>query len=148
MNCTVAYWCFGLVKQKTRHTFISSLFDIARAVEESASVNVAEFVGLHNGTVRVPTYDWATYLGQFYKKLPNIKSYYHFRFDKEFPGTVFCKQYWFSEEKANQLPQPGQLPEIVSPQGISRERAEHLYKEIREFCHDRTENLVAPPVSD
>ena len=146
-------WCFGLVKQKTRRTFISSLFDIARAVEESASVNVAEFVGLHNGTVRVPTYDWATYLGQFYKKLPNIKSYYHFRFDKEFPGTVFCKQYWFSEEKAinllrnrNQLPQPGQLPEIVRPQGISRERAEYLYKEIREFCRDGTENLVAPPV--
>ena len=114
-------WCFGLVKQKTRRTFISSLFDIARAVEKSASVNVAKFVGLHNGTVRVPTFDWATYLGQFYKELPNIKSYYHFRFDKEFPGTVFCKQYWFSEEKAfnlkllqnrNHLPQPAQLPDI------------------------------------
>ena len=37
-------WCFGLVKQKTRKTFISSLFDIARAVEDSASVNTAEFV--------------------------------------------------------------------------------------------------------
>ena len=89
-------------------------------VKESASVNVAEFVGLHNGTVHVPTFDWATYLEQFYKKLPNIKSYYHFRFDQEFPGTVFCKQYWFSEEKAinllrnrNQLPQPAQLPNIV-----------------------------------
>ena len=53
-------WCFGLVKQKTRRTFISSLFDIARAVEESAFVNVAEFIGLHNGTARVPTFDWAT----------------------------------------------------------------------------------------
>ena len=83
-------WCFGLVKQKTRRTFISSLFDIARAVEESASVNVAEFVGLHNGTVRVPTFDWVTYLGQFFKKLPNIKSYYHFRFDKDFPGTIYA----------------------------------------------------------
>ena len=27
-------WCFGLVKQKTRRTFISLLFDIARAVVE------------------------------------------------------------------------------------------------------------------
>ena len=74
-------WCFGLVKQKTRRTFISSLFDIARAVEESAVVNAAELVGLHNGTVRVPTYDWVTYLQQYFKKLPQIKSYYHFRFD-------------------------------------------------------------------
>ena len=148
-------WCFGLIKQKARRTFISSLFDIARVVKESASVNVAEFVGLHNGTVHVPTFDWATYLGQFYKKLANIKSYYHFRFDKEFPGTVFCKQYWFLEERAiyllrnrNQLLQPAQLPDIVSPQGISRERAQYLYKEIREFCRDGTENLVALPVSD
>ena len=50
-------WCFGLLKQKTRRTFTSSLFDIARAVEESASVNTSELVGLHNGTVLVPTYD-------------------------------------------------------------------------------------------
>ena len=96
-------WCFGLVKQKTRRTFISSLFDIARAVEESSSVNASEIVGLHNGTVRVATYDWVTYLQLFFKKLPQIKSYYHFRFDKDHPGTVFCKQHWFSEERAINL---------------------------------------------
>ena len=131
----------------------SVTFDIARAVEESASVNVAEFVGMHNGTVRVPTFDLVTYLGQFFTKLPNIKSYYHFRFDKDVPRTIFCKQYWFSEETAinllrnrNQLLRPGQLPATVSHQGISRERAAYLYKEMREFCRDGTEDLVAPPV--
>ena len=75
-------WCFGSLKQRTRRIFISSLFDIARSVEESATVNVAELVGLHNGTVLIPTYDWATYPGNYFKKLPNIKSYYHFRFHK------------------------------------------------------------------
>lgn len=126
-------WCFGLVKQKTRHTFISSLFDIARALEESAVVHTAELVRLHNRTVRVPTYDWVTCLQQFFKKLPQIKSYYHFRFDRNFPTTVFCKRHWFSKERAiyllrneNQLPQLGQLPAIVNPQGISTERAEYL----------------------
>ena len=144
-------WCFGLVKQKTRRTFISSLFDIARAVEESASVNAAELVGLHSGSVRVSAYDWTTYLGQYFKKLPKIKSYYHFRFHKDHPGTVFCKQHWYSEEQAiyllrdqNNLPQADQMPPTVTPQGISRERSEYLYKEIREFCRDGTEDLVAP----
>ena len=84
-------WCFALVKQKTRRTFISSLVDIARTVEDSAA---AELVGLHNGTVLIATYNWVAYLGQYFKKLPQIKSFYHFRFDKEHPGTVFCKQYW------------------------------------------------------
>ena len=123
-------WCFGLVKQKTRRTFIPSLFDIARTVEDSASVNVAQLVGLHNGTVLVETYDWTTYLGQYFKKLPHIKTFHHFRFDKDYPGTVFCKQYWESEERA--------------VQGISRERAEYLFKEIREFCREGTEDVVAP----
>ena len=36
-------WCFGLVKQKMRRTFISSLFDIARTVEDSAAVNCSYF---------------------------------------------------------------------------------------------------------
>ena len=145
-------WCFGLLKQKTRKTFISSLFDIARSVEESANVNVAELVGLHNGTVLVPTYDWFTYLGRFFKKLPNIKSFYHFRFHRDFPGTVFCKEYWNSQERAVNLLrngttlETGVLPPTISPSGISRERAEYLYKEIREFCRGGTEDLVAPPV--
>ena len=37
-------WWFGLLKQKTRRTFISSLSDIARSVEESATANAAELV--------------------------------------------------------------------------------------------------------
>lgn len=83
-------WCFGLLKQKTQRTFISSLFDIARSVEESATVNAAELVGLHNGTVLIRTYEWATYLRIYFKKLPKIKLYYHFRFHEDYPGTVFC----------------------------------------------------------
>ena len=148
-------WCFGLVKQRARRTFTSSLFDIARAVEESAVVNAAELVGLHNGEVRVPAYDWVTYLEQYFKKLPKIKSYHHFRFNKQQQRTVFCKEYWYSEERAinllqnrSQLPQPGQLPAIVTPEGISRERAQYLYKEIWEFCRAGTENLVAPVVTN
>ena len=145
-------WCFGLLKQKTRRTFISSLFDIARSVEESATINVAELVGLHNGTVLVPTYDWVTYLRNYFKKLPKIKSHYHFRFHEDYPGTVFCKEYWYSEEKAVNLlrngraPDTGELPPTIPPSGISRERAEYLFKEIREFCRDATEDFVAPPV--
>ena len=127
-------------------------FDIARSVEESASVNVAELVGLHNGTVLIPTYDWFTYLGNFFKKLPNIKSFYHFRFHRDFPGTVFCKEYWNSQERAVNLLrngttlEAGVLPPTVSPSGISREQAEYLHKEIRLFCREGTEDLVAPLV--
>ena len=148
-------WCFGLLKQRTRRTFISSLFDIGTCVEESASVNVAELVGLHDGTVLVSTYDWTNYRSQIFKKLPKIKSYHYFRFHKGFPGTILCRKYWNSEEIAINIlrndarfPGGGQLPPIITPSGISRERAQYLFKEMREFCRDGTENLVAPPVPE
>ena len=124
-----------------------------RSVEESATVNAAELVGLHNGTVLVPTYDRVTYLGIYFKKLPKIKSYYHFRFHADYPGTVSCEEYWYSEEKAINLlrngraPHTGELLPMVPPTGISRELAEYLYKEIREFCRNGTEDLAGPPVS-
>ena len=44
------------------------------------------------------------------------------------------------------LPQPDLLPPVSTPKGISRDRAEHIYKEICEFCRAGTEDLVAPEV--
>jgi len=55
-------WCFGLFKQRFRHTFISSLQDIADVVELSAHVNAAQLVGTQNGEVVVPVYDWSQFL--------------------------------------------------------------------------------------
>lgn len=45
------------------------------------------------------------------------------------------------------MPQPQLLPPIINPTGIIRERADYLYKEIREFCRPGTEDLVAPRVT-
>ena len=44
------------------------------------------------------------------------------------------------------LPQPDLLPPVSTPKGISRDWAEHIYKEICEFCRAGTEDLVAPEV--
>ena len=94
-----------------------------------------------------------SYLETFFKKIPKLKSYHHFRFKKDFPGIVFCKQYWSSEEQAvnilkseRNIPERGRLPPVITPKGLSRERALYLFNEIREFCRPGTENLVAPEV--
>ena len=54
-------WCFGLFKQACRRRKIGCLDDIAQAVEESAVVNHAQLVGSQDGSVLVPTYDWAQF---------------------------------------------------------------------------------------
>lgn len=144
-------WCFGLLKQKVRKTFISSLFDLANAVEEStvSGVNVSQLCGLHDGTVLVPVYDWATFLTRYFKKFPNIKQFHHFRFQKDTPGIMYYKQFSDSPELTFLLLKrvdvlPVSFPDEIVPSGLDMQRKTYLFRKIREFCREGTEDLVAP----
>ena len=145
-------WCFRLMKQRVRRTFISSLFDIIEANDKStiSGVNCGKLVGLHDGTVIVKSYDWAKHLGQYFKKMPGVSKIHHFRFTKDHPGKVFCSESGDSPEKEFQMLKdvshlpPRDLPSEISPSGLDEERKNYLYREIREFCRPGTEDLVAP----
>ena len=73
-------WCFGLVKQAFRRHVVSSLQEMASVVNGSAVVNTAQLVGAEDGTTVVPVGDWQAYLNEFFKPLPGIKKYHHFRY--------------------------------------------------------------------
>ena len=72
-------WCFGLLKRAFRRTRVGCLDDIVRVVEESAEVNHAQLVGAQDGTVIVPTYNWAGYFDPFFKQaaFKGIKMMHH-----------------------------------------------------------------------
>ena len=144
--------CFGLIKKSYKLNYISSLYEFANMVESSsAGVNKAQLVGTHTGTVIVPVYNWCSFLEQFFKRVPNIKSYHHFRFSKDEPGRVYFKVSNSSPEQSLMLlkngailPPASRLPAKVHPAGLSEERRQYLYREIRQFCKHGTEDLVAP----
>ena len=145
--------CFGILKKSFKVSFISSLYELARMVDTSsnAGVNKAQLVATHDGRVIVPVYDWSTFLGQYFKKLPNIKKFHHFRFSKDEPGVVYCREFLSSPEEAFFLlrngvaiPPGSVLPQKINPEGLSEERRNYLYREIRQFCKPGTEDLVAP----
>ena len=145
-------WCFGLVKQSFRRRYVSSLFDLMEAVDKStvSGVNVAKLCGLHDGTVLVPVYDWANFLEPYFKKIPGISKFHHFRFSKDHPGVVFCKTLVGSPEieftilKSPHARPPNQLPPQIIPLGLDEQRKQYLFWEIREFCRPGTEDLLAP----
>ena len=56
-------WAFGLLKQKFRRMPVGCLDDMARVVEQSASINKAQLIVKEDGTVLVEQYDWATFFG-------------------------------------------------------------------------------------
>jgi hypothetical protein len=73
-------WCFGILKKSYKVTYVSSLYKFAGMIEKSSTigVNKVQLVGTHDGKVIVPAYDWATYLGQYFKKIKDIKKYHLF----------------------------------------------------------------------
>ena len=116
----------------------------------AAGVNNAQLVGTHDGKVIVPVYNWSAFLEQYFVELPGIKKFHQFRFSKDEPGKLYFKEYSISPERSvlllknhGVLP-PALLPEKLKPEGLSQERKQYLYREIRQFCKPGTEDLVAP----
>lgn len=142
--------CFGLLKQRFRHTYVQSLSDISRVVTESATVNKVQLVGTEQGEVLVPVYNWMSFFAPRLRKVPGIKQYHQFEFTEAEKGTVTCKQYTDSPGKSVNLlketwnPTYSDLPDIIPPNGLSLERQWYLYDKIRPFCEPRYQNITCP----
>ena len=133
--------------------FVSSLYEFADMVDTSSTVgiNKSQLVGTHDGRVIVPVFNWSSYLERYFIKVPHIKKYHHFRFSKDEPGKLYFKEFSNSPEQSlmllknrTMLPPESALPSEISPEGLSEERKQYLFREIRQFCKQGTEDLVAP----
>jgi len=146
-------WCFGLFKRLFKRTKCGSIEDIAKVVDNSAVCNTPQLVGESDGTVVVPTYDWASFFEEpmIQTSLKGITKMHHFRFTSSDPGCVYVRD--FSDQPERRIsvlrnkswhPSPHTLPNQIVPQGLSLERQWYLYQKIREFCPDAVKDLVCP----
>ena len=148
-------WCFGLFKQRYRRTFVSSLEDVAEVVKVSADVNVAQLVGTQSGQPIVPVYDWVNFFAGRFRSIPQLKSFQHFIFSSAHPGIVVLKAYSDSSETRFTMlnddtwsPSTSMLPQTIRPSGLPLARQWYLYRQIRDYCRDGTEDLTCPKPSD
>lgn len=81
-----------------------------------------------DGLVIVATYDWSTFLGQHFKKIPNIKKFHHDRFSKNEQGIVNCREYLTSLVQATfvlrngiAIPPVSGLLQKINPEGLTKE---------------------------
>lgn len=145
-------WHFGLWKMKWRHSTAETLDEVAESVRRS-SRNGHNIPQLINDAERpVAFYDWASFFEAFFKKLPSISKFHHFRMSDESPGVVFAKAYSSSAEKPINILKRGQqllnvdtLPSVITPKGLDAARQWYLYDEIRPFCRDTSDNLQSCP---
>ena len=123
-------------------------------VNSSAVVNVAQAVGNMDGTVIVPSYDWTTFLAKHIYKCVGIKSLHHLRFTAEHKGHVFVREKSDSEEvdmnllKDDWSPIATELPDHVTPSGLSSNRQWYLFNKIREFCPEECQDATCPKPSE
>lgn len=159
---------FGLLKQEFRRSVVSSLECMASVVNRSASCNMAQLVGLEDGTCIVPNYDWQQFLTPHGRALPGIKKMHHFRsvstfaliidcwpgsffrFEKTRPGTVMYKDDLEDEwQEFVLIPQPekmlpAKMPKQVPPPGLSLQRQQYLHQQIRPFVEEQFRDVLCP----
>lgn len=123
-------------------------------VNASATVNVAQAVGNMDGTVIVPSYDWTTFLAEHIDRCVGIKSFHHLRFSANRKGHVFVQEKSDSEEvdvvllKDDWSPSATELPELITPSGLTPNRQWYLFNKIREFCPDECQDITCPKPSE
>ena len=119
----------------------SSLAQIAKLVEESTQggQNRAFVIGSEPPSQHFYYYDWNEFLSTYYKHIPQITSYHHFYFSKEYPGKVVLPEFADSEEimmdvlKQGVNIDPTALPCTLSSSGLSEQRKQYLTMKYEPF---------------
>jgi len=146
-------WCFGLIKLKYRRSQITSVFELARVVNTSTQkeINLAQLiVDPVSKQTLVQVYDWKSYFEIYFRKVPNIISYHHLRFDATKPGLVFIKEFPSTAEKTIKIIKSQctlhfeGTPLVLNPKCLAAERAWYLYKHIREHVSDDSKDITCP----
>lgn len=138
-------WCFGLIKLKYKHSYISSISQLAETVllSTTKAINLPQLITEQSSSnTLVPINGWKLFLEKYFKKIPNLTKYHHFRLSSSEPGIVLIREFPSSQPfRFNILKDQEQLqsilttePELILPPGLSPERAWYLYENVRQHC--------------
>lgn len=138
---------FGLFKIRFRRSTIDTLQDVVKCVGDCTigGKAVAQVYGHYLGqsSQNFIHRRWDTYLAKYFNPIDSLLSYSYFQFDATKPGCVEVRSH--PDEKPTSLNllkekhmrfSEREYPEEIIPEGLSLERQNYLYKEIRGFIRD------------
>ena len=149
---------FGLIRQRYRQASVYTYDQLAKIIEESAidGYNVCQRYVENTSKSNIIYRDWTSWLSNYFKVIPNITSYHHFKMDAVDKGVIIVKKDIDSkEEKINLLKketlfnenQHHEMPVQLHPKGLSLEREWYLYEQIRghiPLIHDKDQTCPKP----
>ena len=136
---------FGLIRKRYRRSSIYTYEDLIQTVLDSSENghNICQSGrnnGITNNSEQLNYRDWSSWLLKFFKKLPDITSYRHFKITKSKPGMILLKKTIDGDETEIQLIKRDvpfgknknfRLPAKIKPKSLSLERQWYLYEQIR-----------------
>ena len=153
---------FGLFKISSRKSTLDSLGDLVECVSHASSIRalVSQPYGKHLG-FQEPIYEyrnWCHFLERFFKPINNITAYNYFTFDNQRYGYVSLKakandeseKVFFLKKRRFRFQRPVCYPPAVAPDGLSDERQQYLYKQVRPHVRNpHKRDLTCPkPLSE
>ena len=85
---------FGFFKRLYRRSMVDTMTDIVRVVKKSSSFgkNQAQLTVTPLGSREIHLIDWSQFFQSFFKPIPGITTYHHFKESKTEPGIVRVKE--------------------------------------------------------
>ncbi|XP_062614900.1 uncharacterized protein LOC134276644, partial [Saccostrea cucullata] len=142
--------CFGMIKKKFRRSEVNGIQELEAVVENSAKCNTAvRYGGQVNG---LQWFGWDTFFNAYFKPLKGIGKFHHFRFSAEEPGVVYARNTLegpevrvnLLKEKVNIDKVVSGFPEVIAPAGLSVERRNYLFNEIRAYVKAPYKDVTCP----
>lgn len=149
---------FGLIKRHYRRSQIYTYEQLSNTIEMSSKNGHNVCQCYRNALKDEPEIiyrDWVSWLAQYFRSIPKITSYHHFKIDAS--GKLFLRKTVDSEETniallKNEFSSEQQglftaLPNRLIPQGLSAERQWYLYDQIRMHIpntHDKDATCPKP----
>jgi len=136
---------YGLIRYTYRRSTAYTYDHLVEIIKKSSVKGVNQCQPYRDddtGAVNFKYKNWSNWLSKYFKDLPSITNYHHFRIDAQKPGVVTVKKSIDSPEEdfsllKKNIPYSSHFKcsesiENVEPSGLSAERAWYLYDKIRE----------------
>ncbi|XP_062621644.1 uncharacterized protein LOC134283212 [Saccostrea cucullata] len=142
---------FAHIRKLYRRSDIDSLAQFLTLVNKSAASNEAV------------SYDdtwqwrnWKDFLSTYFRPVKSVRKYHHFRFTSAEPWYVYVKERTDSVEQKFSLKKIGapnfdatEIPAILPPAGMTRERQTYLYRNVRPYVRpSHQEDLCPTPTEE
>ena len=144
-------WCFGLFKRTFRRTKVDCLNDIVDVAQRCSpsGIVVPQLCGTEDGSPLVPVRNWSSFLDTWFRKLVGLKKLHHIEFlasgEVHVRLTCDADRQVINLLKGDDIPSDDVIAPIIKPPGLSQQRSEYLYNDIREFVAVEHQDLVCPP---